>query len=155
MSEVEFIYPKNPHVFEIVKSNTKRSLALDKIRGEKGCCKWCTGKIENNRKKYCSEDCKQSAWAFFYPQKYAYQFLIKRQSGCCAHCAYDFKSGIKKWHYGQGGYDIVDQGDVDHIIPIHKGGEILGIENHQLLCRECHIKKSASERRKNNAPACS
>lgn len=147
MNETEFIYPKNPKVFEIVKTNKKRSLALDKIRGEKGHCKWCMNKIENTRKKYCSKNCKDSAWAFFYPQKYAHPFIIQRQGNVCAHCNYDFSSGEKKWFYAQGGYDVTDNGDVDHIIPIHKGGEILGIENLQLLCRGCHIKKSANERR--------
>lgn len=163
----DFVYPKNPKVFEIVKNNSKRYLALERIKGDKGFCKWCLTKIENTRKKYCSKDCKDSAWAFFYPQKYAYKFLSHRQNGACAHCGYKFEDKTKKrtlsfgtykkWDQEKKNFELIkdtyqvdDMGDVDHIIPIHKGGEILGIENHQLLCRECHIKKSAKERTKDN-----
>lgn len=150
MSDLVFVYPKNPKVFEVVKANTKRSLALDRIKGEKGLCKWCMEKVDNTRKKYCSKNCKDSAWAFFYPQKYGYKYLSERQGGRCAHCNYCFEDRLKKVVYGSHGekYERDDMGDVDHIIPIHQGGEILGIENHQLLCRECHLKKSANERRK-------
>jgi len=166
VSDLKFVYPANPAVFELVKTNHKRHMALDKIKGPKGSCKWCLIKIDNNRKKYCSKDCKASAWAFFYPQKYAYPFLSERQGGKCAHCSYLFIERTKKvkrnesyligWDKETGKsirkddicyYD--DMGDVDHIIPIHQGGEILGLENIQLLCRGCHIKKSAKERRKN------
>jgi 5-methylcytosine-specific restriction endonuclease McrA len=150
MSELVFIYPKNPRVFELVKNNTRRYLALDTIKGEKGCCKWCMDKLDNTRKKYCSNNCKESAWAFFYPQKYSHKYLMKRQSDCCLGCGYNFNDKTKKFirrFYGDT-CEYTDYGDVDHIIPIHKGGEILGIENVQLLCRECHIKKTASERRK-------
>lgn len=143
-----FVYPKNPIVLALVKVNKKRSLALSKLKGEKGLCKWCMVVVDKTRKKYCSKECKDSAWAFFYPQKYAYTYLFQRQEGKCAHCGYDFSSKIKKWYYSHGGYNVADNGDVDHIIPIHKGGEILGIENLQLLCRDCHIIKSSNERRK-------
>lgn len=165
MSELKFIYPKNPRVFDVVKECKKRSLALDQIKGEKGHCKWCMTKIENTRKKYCSKDCKDSAWAFFYPQKYARKYLIQRQGNNCAHCGYCFDDKTKKYKRNESyavGWDkdtgksirkddicyYDDMGDIDHIIPIHQGGEILGIENHQILCKECHHKKSARERRK-------
>lgn len=32
--------------------------------------------------------------------------------------------------------------EVDHIIPIHKGGISLGLENHQAICYTCHKAKS-------------
>lgn len=159
---MNFIYPKNPKVAELVKANKKRSLALDCLTGEKEKCKWCLEKTVG-RKKYCSDDCKDSAWAFFYPQVHARHFLMARQDNKCAHCNYDFSSKEKKyirkeklwsWSKESGSSyttcdcEYVDRGEVDHIIPIQFGGEILGIENVQLLCRGCHRKKTASENKR-------
>lgn len=33
--------------------------------------------------------------------------------------------------------------EVDHIIPIYKGGQSLGLENHQAICGHCHRKKTS------------
>ena len=41
--------------------------------------------------------------------------------------------------------------EVDHIIPIFKGGESLGLDNHQVICYTCHkakTKKDVSGKRK-------
>lgn len=159
----DFVYPKNPNVKKLVLENAnsyrpRRYLPLDKLKGETGKCKWCMKEMENRRKKYCSDACKHSAWAFFYPQRYARKYLSKRQDGKCAGCGYRFEDRTKKWFISRDRLnpyceewkeEFDDMGEVDHIIPIHQGGEILGIENVQLLCKPCHRKKSADERRKN------
>lgn len=159
-----FVYPKNPQVFEIVKLNRSRQLALDNIKGESGKCKWCLGDTDNNRKKYCSTDCRDSAWAFFYPQRHGRKYLLERQDGKCAHCRYDFDLKEKKFKRKEKCYtgwnpelqktefttiecEYVDYGDVDHVIPIQFGGEILGLENVQILCKDCHLVKTSSEAR--------
>ena len=36
--------------------------------------------------------------------------------------------------------------EVDHIVPLHQGGELMDRENLQLLCRRCHIQKTERER---------
>lgn len=35
--------------------------------------------------------------------------------------------------------------DVDHVVPIEKGGDIWDMVNLQALCRECHSKKTKAE----------
>jgi len=37
--------------------------------------------------------------------------------------------------------------EVDHIIPINQGGDPWDLENTQSLCKKCHARKSATERR--------
>ena len=32
--------------------------------------------------------------------------------------------------------------EVDHIVPIYKGGQSLGLDNHQCICYTCHKAKS-------------
>lgn len=38
--------------------------------------------------------------------------------------------------------------DVDHITPIEEGGSLYGEDNLQSLCKSCHAKKSAKDRKK-------
>ena len=35
--------------------------------------------------------------------------------------------------------------EADHVLPIHKGGEVYELRNLQALCRACHIRKTADE----------
>lgn len=55
--------------------------------------------------------------------------LFKRDSGFCRHC------GV-----------LSDDWEADHIIPVHKGGGGVGLENFQTLCYDCHKKKTYSDR---------
>lgn len=42
---------------------------------------------------------------------------------------------------------LVEPGkEIDHIVAIRDGGERLGLQNLQTLCRSCHSSKSAKER---------
>ena len=36
----------------------------------------------------------------------------------------------------------------DHIKPLHKGGEAWSVSNCQVLCRDCHVKKTRQENRR-------
>ena len=38
--------------------------------------------------------------------------------------------------------------EVDHIVPLHRGGEPWALDNLQALCRACHIAKTARENRR-------
>ena len=35
--------------------------------------------------------------------------------------------------------------EVDHVIPIHRRGAALALDNLQALCRSCHIRKTQTE----------
>ncbi len=43
--------------------------------------------------------------------------------------------------------------EVDHIRPLHKGGDPWDSDNLQTLCRSCHIAKTARENRRPMTPA--
>jgi len=36
--------------------------------------------------------------------------------------------------------------EVDHIVPLHQGGALTDPDNLQVLCRDCHIRKTERER---------
>ena len=35
--------------------------------------------------------------------------------------------------------------ELDHIVPLHKGGDAIALQNLQPLCRECHKDKTAKD----------
>ena len=43
--------------------------------------------------------------------------------------------------------------EVDHIVPLRKGGDAWALDNLQALCRRCHIEKTATENRRALTPA--
>lgn len=132
----------------------------------KRLCAWCAvGELFNGNQKYCGQECSNSAMAWAYPQKEdALRFLLLRQSWKCLLCQYDYLPAIEAivardrsmlgagfelaklpWYYLKRLKDKVPKEhrpEVDHIIPIYKGGASLGLDNHQAICYTCHKAKS-------------
>ena len=131
----------------------------------KRLCAWCAvAEIHGGNRKYCTTHCSQSAMAWAYPQKEdSLRFLLIRQDWKCFVCQYDYRPvleaisardrhmvpgvdiAILPWYYFKR-LKLTVPGDrlpeVDHVVPIYKGGNALGIENHQVLCFTCHKTKT-------------
>lgn len=135
-------------------------------------CVWCLGPLKGQQRRWCGEVCLNSAMAWAYPQKeYGLGILLIRQSFKCNICAFDWGAAVEELYkrprvpYGAAdakdnwrtvfSYWIVshlkdymhvhDQPhriEVDHIVPIYKGGQALGLENHQAICFSCHKSKT-------------
>jgi 5-methylcytosine-specific restriction endonuclease McrA len=134
-------------------------------------CAWCgIGVLHHGNQKYCSIICQNSALAWAYPQKEnGLRYLLIRQDFKCARCQYDylpllkeiinrnrFKAGVDidsdmdttPWYYFKYLKNKVPKEripEVDHVIPVYKGGITLGIDNHNALCYTCHKVKTASD----------
>lgn len=134
-------------------------------------CAWCNSReIAKGKRKYCSEACRRSAYMYVAPQDPALKLwiLIHRQACACAGCKEDFedqiadrinkrashqlrndKSGsmhfVDSVKYFFVGMDTGEIWHVDHVQPLHRGGDGIGFENIQVLCVKCHLKKTASE----------
>lgn len=144
---------------------------LDYVKREDGTkgCVWCGDplKSKHHATRYCKDPvCPKSSYAWGYPQKEeGLNFLLIRQNFLCAICGYDYKplidSEIMGKYYGtRSKFDYmkelnqylmkrlkrhtlkVRKPEVDHIIPIYKGGMSLGLDNHQAICYGCHKAKS-------------
>lgn len=137
-------------------------------KGEKHCA-WCATERLVGRRKYCSDVCSNSAMAWFYPQKeWALFILLTRQDWRCKACQHDWRPEAQlvhdKLYKGYEAYGPVhklgekfDWGvvtrlkgrltdrkpEVDHVIPIYKGGQSLGLDNHQAICHLCHKAKTS------------
>jgi hypothetical protein len=160
---------KNPKAIELTKSHRERSINLNTLEVLKidniKYCAWCTENSLNGRIKYCSNQCKVSANAWAYPQKEeGLNLLLMRQDWKCNSCKYDYTDLIKQLLINGRVYNKPDdfktelsfflmkrikrhsepgrEPEVDHVIPVSKGGQTLGISNHQVLCKSCHKSKS-------------
>jgi hypothetical protein len=106
------------------------------------------------------------AWA--YPQKeHGLYVLMVFQQWQCNICHYDWLPLAKKIHEEfYKGYTVPDMNqqidwmlvkrlkrkvermrapEVDHIVPIFKGGFSIGLGNHQSICYICHRKKTSKD----------
>jgi 5-methylcytosine-specific restriction endonuclease McrA len=132
-------------------------------------CAWCAeGKLTHGNQKYCTPECSSSAMAWAYPQKEdALKLLLMAQEWKCKLCSYDYRPAMDaiiakdKARYG-GEYSIEqvpwyylkrlkervpkeNRPEVDHILPIYKGGQSIGLENHQAICYTCHKNKTGKD----------
>lgn len=143
--------------------------------GIKKKCVWCLGELSGLQRRWCSDDCVVAAQAWGNPQKEQglYQLLIK-QNWKCNLCTFDWGTVVEamfnepKLPYGFKEYkdtwrtqysfwvvtkvkDRMHQNDpphrieVDHILAISKGGQSLGLDNHQAICYTCHKVKTKSD----------
>lgn len=162
---------KNEKVEEITKSHKERSITLDAVRpiktvDGKRMCAWCTEtQLHHGNQKYCTDQCRDSAMAWAYPQKEdALRYLLLRQDWKCFDCQYNYKPTMERiverdrreigaafdldsvpWYYIKRLKSITPQErkpEVDHVVPISKGGTSLGLGNHRCLCYSCHKAKT-------------
>jgi len=124
--------------------------------------------FQYKRRRYCSSYCTDSAHTYCYPQSPGSKafILIERQEFCCKFCGLSYEDQIDKfiprqvqrnkeynirsekyeWQvkisekvtYFQIGSLIGSLMDLDHIKPIHWGGDGIGLKNVQVICCNCH-----------------
>jgi hypothetical protein len=142
----------------------KRWMNLSELKVINRICKWCeTGQIADARRHYCSPKCQDSADLWCRPQSPAAKafVLVFKQDGCCTFCGLSWEDELCKridesrrryspdptgrtllWRIGYGTGDLWH---VDHVIPIHKGGNGVGLDNVQVICVKCHFRKTAKD----------
>lgn len=141
-------------------------IELSDHKVERRCC-WCAeGILRHGSQRYCTEDCSQFAMAWAYPQKeQGLGYLLQRQEWKCLLCQFDYRPILQAMvdkensRYKGNAYDLNNlpwymfkrlkervakerKPEVDHIIPISKGGTSLGLDNHQAICYTCHKSKT-------------
>lgn len=174
----------NARILEKTESFKDRALSLSrfpvlKTAEGKRFCLWCgTVELTKSNQKYCSTECSLAIWTWAQPQKENGLFaLLTRQEWKCKLCDFDyfpFYAQICSWMKSHR-YKLPELGkddayhmmkrfkrlmpstqkpEVDHIVPIYKGGQSLGLDNHQAICYSCHKTKTKvdlSGKRKKNA----
>lgn len=125
--------------------------------GKEGFCTVCSTPLTGRQRTFCSSrHCKGLFWKRLYEGIHWMKRHVCVRDGCaCQMCGEKFESPLV-----EGGpiYPIPSMLELDHIVPIHKGGGE-NPENLQLLCRGCHKDKTKidvrdirSERKQSSNP---
>ncbi|MGM5484675.1 MAG: HNH endonuclease [Nanobdellota archaeon] len=102
----------------------------DRFRHGQKLCRNCENPVAKGRRHYCSKRCmeeftKNHVWSF------VRRDVLRRDKYRCSICKKRFRKR---------------ELDVDHIIPVHMGGQLFDKENLRTLCRGCHKAKSRLDR---------
>jgi hypothetical protein len=167
---------ENPTIAEITTTYKKRTYNLSDLQLPQGVykkCVWCLGSLPASRRRWCSDECTDSAMAWATPQKeHGLGHLLLRQNFKCNVCAFDWGEVVENIYatYVKTPYGWVEARDtwrfkfsywltrrlkatmaakdkdhrleVDHVLAISKGGQSLGLDNHQAICHLCHKTKT-------------
>lgn len=162
----------NPRIEALTKSCRQRSLLLSRLNPHKDdlgrrWCTWCgVVEIKKSNQKYCSSACSLAIFAWANPQiGNGLHYLLSRQDWQCRLCNYSYMEVLRATmtYCNQRNYLIPQVGkddsrrfmrwfkdfcpeerkpEVDHVVPIHKGGQAIGFDNHQAICAFCHKRKT-------------
>jgi hypothetical protein len=166
---------KNPKVDELTKSCRDRSYRLSdfnsfKLDGKNKNCVWCLSVLPGKKQKWCSAACIASALAWAQPNgSHGLRVLLYRDGFECANCQFSYRSlfldAFRKvrrrndFRFPRIKSKRIEKliksfrrlvptnirPEVDHVIPVSLGGQTLGFENLQILCRQCHKVKSKKD----------
>jgi 5-methylcytosine-specific restriction endonuclease McrA len=143
-----------PELFELRKGPNGRNL-----------CRWCQTETKPPRKTFCSAECVHE-WEIRFNHRYARQQVRKRDKGICAHCGIDcvkLRKELNNLSYDERIIKAQSLGipnhrihrgslwDLDHIVEVQDGGGMCSLDNYQILCPACHLKKGKLEREKRKA----
>jgi 5-methylcytosine-specific restriction endonuclease McrA len=103
-----------------------------------GICGWCGRALEGRRTAWCSSDCATASdrASGLYVRSDALRANRKANGGAlrCSNCQ-------RLLTNGPDGEE--SRPEVDHIVPLALGGDLVAPSNIQVLCRTCHKKKTA------------
>lgn len=165
--ETRLVKTENPEIIEIISLCKERRYNLSDFKAKKvngiKYCAWCyKNKLRKGRRKWCSDKCADSAFITMNPQilQSAHEILL-RQDYKCNKCQFDYKTLLKqeslenlnlyttlftiKCKVARLNKNNELLPEVDHIKPIALGGQALGLDNHQVLCRQCHKTKTKQD----------
>lgn len=127
--------------FKLVSSLDRKDLEhvnLDELFGKSGKyeCRVCPRSLDDGRKKYCSDYCRENAYSF--QKKYIWERtkeqVWEEYNGNCDECGR---------HESELAED--ERMEVDHEKSVARGGSMHDPGNCVLLCSSCHRKKSSEE----------
>lgn len=108
-----------------------------------GCCASCNTKLSGRRRTFCSDDCKRGyLWRVWKGAHWQKRAIAHRDGSACAACGEVHESPIRP---GGKPYPEYSELQLDHKKALYLGGTEQP-ENCQLLCEECHKKKTKRER---------
>ncbi len=133
----EFLYMNYP--LEPIQFPNSRRMIYPKNHGY---CYWCGRKLSGRRRSYCS-DKHADYYHFWFNWNRVRMSVYNLADGICQSCQkpdlwFERREDLKE-------FKINDLGEIDHILAIALGGNNWDLENLQLLCHDCHKKKTRKD----------
>lgn len=139
--------------------------AVARLQGKhhKGVCWFCGGELPPRKRRWCGKKCVKAYNLLIHQPDTVRNYILKRDKGVCADCGLDCIAlhnrvssmplkDIKAWmlenrallrQYKKAGLVRHQRfWDIDHIIPVCKGGGLCSMSNLQTLCVACHRRKT-------------
>lgn len=113
----------------------------ESVKSLKGICVYCSSELPKNKRRYCNDICKHNAAGAPHElqgtsvRKFIHKLYDFKCCGCAAYAQIVTPAGARI---------PILKFDVDHKIPLHKGG-VDEVTNLQLLCSDCHKKKTRED----------
>jgi len=130
--------------------------------GNLPACRWCGGVVEKPRRTFCGDRCVEQ-WGLCFNQAAIRRAAYLRDHEICAMCGRDCRAlgrelntlstpdraarmaelGLCRYPAHHRLYCTCDWGSgvlwqADHVVPVSRGGLMLGLANIRTLCRWCH-----------------
>lgn len=118
-----------------ISNRLMRDCDLSTWRGDMRCCRWCDGGLRRRQKKWCSDACRDGAYAEHYWSD-ARDAAVRRDGRRCLRCGAD--------EYAGRGLQVHHRTEVlgkHHVTGCHHH-----VEGLETLCRGCH--KAEHDRRR-------
>lgn len=119
------------------------------------CACGCNQKLEGRRRRWATDKCHQFSVTVLMilsgKKEFISDIIIELQGGYkCFICGDTTSELWKKYSKKDKGYekDSSLRLELDHIIPVHKGGGCSWLGNYQLICNPCHKKKTKQDIKK-------
>ena len=167
----KFVEPCGSAKAQLDAAGPARMFSIANLKNIPGRCTWCESVLTGLRRRWCGNDCLQSALDYCYPQNPQAKMrrLIFKQGCACLVCGVIFEDeiiGLIQDAFEQRNrYNKTDEKphlvslhalgantghiwQTDHIDPIFRGGRGIDPDNLQTICTDCHDRKTVEERRK-------
>ena len=120
--------------------------SLPKGPNGRALCRFCSTEVKPPRRTFCSKIC-VTEWKIRTDPGFAKQKVFERDNGICALCWVDTLKPQTREKFRLNKY--ISRGarlspwDMDHILPVSKGGGCCSLDNLRTLCKPCHKVETA------------
>lgn len=119
------------------------------------CACGCGQKLKGRRRRWATDECHRfsiKVLMIISGEKEIISGIIRELQGGykCFICGDTDSDLWKKHSRGENGYEKESSVrlELDHIIPVHKGGGCSWLGNYQIICNPCHKKKTRNDLKK-------
>lgn len=140
-----------PYFSHYKRKNSVQSAVIFPQENKSICACGCGQKLEGRRRRWATDRCERFAVHLLRilsgDKDSIYKLVEEIQGDKCFICGDTHSDLWKKYSRGEKGYEKESslRLELDHIIPVHKGGGCSWLGNYQIICNPCHKNKTRED----------